>query len=86
MLFDLSKEKSVKVGYTGMCGVFNIGKVDGRIYRNVVYSTMARSNIPVYDLLFDLGEKKLVKVHYTKIWYIIPPWENISLMVEYAGI
>ena len=31
--------------------------------------------------IFDHGE-----VEYTGIWYIISPWENISIMVEYTGI
>ena len=43
------------------------------ICRNLVYSTMLRSNISKYDLLFDLGKRNLVNVQYIEIEYIVRP-------------
>ena len=52
----------------------------------MVYSTMVRSNIPERDLLFDFGKKKIVKVQFNGIWYIIDLGRKKSVKVEYIGM
>ena len=47
---------------------------------------MIRSNIPKYDLSFDLGKKKLFKVQYTGIWYILDTNTKKSVKIEYTGM
>ena len=84
-----SENISVMVEYTGIWYIIVpwLEKItQGRIYRNVVYSTMVRSNIPECDLLFDFGKKKLVKVQFTGIWYIIDLSRKKSVKVEYIGM
>ena len=53
----------------------------------MVYSTLIidylRSNIPLHGI-FDLGNKKIVKVEYTGIWYIIDL--GIEKLFEVANI
>ena len=89
-LFDLGKKKLVKVQHTGIRCILNLGckksvKVEfigmwyirpwlGRIYRNVVYSTMVWSNEPDCGI-FDHG-----KVEYTGIWFIIQFWSTVILV------
>ena len=77
------------VEYSGIC--YTIGPwlekiTQGRIYRKVVYSTMIRSIIPEYDLLFDLGKKNSVKVQYNAIWYIFDLGKKKSVKAVYTGM
>ena len=59
-IFDLDK-KSIMLEYTGMWYIIRpwYKKIShGRISGNVVCSTMIWLNIPIYDILFDVGNKK----------------------------